>query len=482
LTSDIVLAAINARYTHTSLASRYLYANLGALQPRCTIREFTINDAPESIAAEIVALHPTVVGLGVYIWNRLCMERLVPCLREALPNSRIVLGGPEITHDAESDLANQADSIICGEGDIVFAEVCQALLTGDAVPRRQSPPPTDVASLTLPYDDYASHDMEHRAVYFESSRGCPHRCEFCLSSLDSGVRKLPEEEVHAALDHLLEAGVRNLRVVDRSFNLGGTNACRLLDHLLSRTFPPGFRLHIELTPDELSPAIRSRLTKFPEGTLHVEVGIQTLNPEVSARVGRPIDPKRVEEGLCFLTHDTHAAVHADLIAGLPGETPESVVSGFDQLYASGPHEIQLGILKCLRGTPIVRHTQEWGLRFRNTAPYDILETSTMPTEFLETVRRFASHWDRVVNRNHLPRTVSRMLDSAPSPWRTFDSFSQQLAATHGTHGIDLVDLCASLLDFIPSHCKIPRDETLKLLREDYLADGKRMTIPAFLRK
>ncbi len=477
----IVLAAVNARYNHSSLASRYLYANLAELQADCILREFTINDSPEAIAEAISKSSPAIVGLGVYIWNRLCIERVVPRLREMLPGVRIVLGGPEITHDADSALAKQADCVVCGEGDLAFAEVCRLLLAEKSVPRTVLATPADLVKVKLPYDGYTAHDLAHRAVYFESSRGCPHRCEFCLSSLDSGVRKLPEIEIHAALDRLLAAGVQNLRMVDRSFNLGGADACRLLDHLLAGPLPAGFCLHLELTPDELGSRIRSRLAKFRPGALHVEVGIQTLDPEFSARVGRPMDLGRVEEGVSFLLHETQAAVHADLIAGLPGETPESFISGFNQVYAWRPHEIQLGILKCLHGTPIARHAEAWGLQFRHAPPYDIVSTSTMPEEFIHNVNRFAAHWDRVVNRNHLPRTVARMLGDTDSPWHTFDGFSRQLAEEHGLHGIDLLTLCAGLLDYIPEHLEIPSREVTDLLREDYLAGGKRKTVPRFLK-
>ncbi len=476
------MASVNARYTHTSLACRYLYANLGELQACCDVCEFTINDAPEEIVGEIVKRRPAVIGLGVYIWNRQCMDQLVPQLREALPHARIVLGGPEITHDSESTLAKQADCVICGEGDLAFSEVCRNLLDGNCLPHRVSPPPTDLAAIALPYDSYSAHDLKHRAVYFESSRGCSHGCEFCLSALDSSVRKLPENQSHAALDKLLERGVQNLRVVDRSFNLGGATACRFLDHVLSRPLPPWFCLHLELTPDEMGPTIRSCLAAFPPNSLHVEVGIQTLNPEVSGRVQRPMDVSRVKEGLCFLLHETQAAVHADLIAGLPGETPESFIAGFDQLYAWGPHEIQVGILKKLHGAPIVRHQETWGLRFRHAPPYDILETSTMPGAFIESVQRFASHWERVVNRNHLPRTLARLCGDAVSPWETFNRFSLMLAERRGLHGIGLHALCADLLEFMPSQCGMSHNEVVDLLREDYIAEGKRVTVPGFLRE
>ncbi len=479
--ADIVLTAINARYTHSSLGSRYLLANLGELRKSTMLLEFNINQSIDDMLAAIAIHTPRIIAIGIYIWNRTLVEALLPRLRETQPQARIVLGGPELTHDLDSRLASQADVVVCGEADQTFAQICRDLLAGKRVDPIVAASPPDLTKLALPYHEFSPHDLAHRAIYVESSRGCPHHCAFCLSALDSGVRHLDEAPFHEAITQLLDAGVRNLRFVDRSFNLGGARACRLLDLLLARTHDTPFCVHLELTPDELNAAIRERLAQFPAGALHVEVGIQTLDPAVAARIGRPMDPERVGEGVRFLTKQTQAAVHADLIAGLPGETPTSFAAGFDQLYTWNPHEIQVGILKGLRGTPILEQTHTAGLHFSPTPPYNILDTATMPAAFINTVKRFAAHWERVVNRKHLPTTMAHMLHQAESPWECFNAFSQQLDAAHGHYGIDLLDICKALLAFIPTHTSLTHAKTQELLRADYHANPNRIATPTFLR-
>jgi hypothetical protein len=189
----------------------------------------------------------------------------------------------------------------------------------------------------------------------------------------------------------------------------------------------------------------------------------------------------VRAGLHFLVQETHADVHADLIAGLPGETPDSFAKGFDQLYDWQPDEIQVGILKVLPGTPIHTHAAKWGMRFLPTAPYTITETNTMSNAFIQQIERFAGHWERVVNRNHLPRIMHALLASADSPWSCFNAFSTMLHERYGAHGIDLLNICRLLLAFSEQHTNLPRSDVTSLMRADYHCNGKRITTPAFMR-
>ncbi len=478
--THIALLALNARYTHCNLAARYLMANMAELQPNTHLIECNINQPLDSIVDAVVDHHPAIIGIGVYIWNRPLVERLIPFLRAQLPQATIIAGGPEISHDTASSLAASVDCVICGEADTRFAETCRALVRGESIPPCMTAPPPTLASLKLPYEHYTPHDLAHRAIYIESSRGCPHTCHFCLSSLDSRVRSFPEEELLGAIDTLIDKGVRNMRMVDRSFNLGGARACRLLDHVLARLDTAPLKLHLELTPDELNAELRTRLTRFPPNSLHVEVGIQTLDSTVSARIGRPMSVEKVAEGVQFLVSKTSAELHADLIAGLPGETPESFAAGFNRLYSWEPNEIQVGILKGLPGTPIFNHVDTWGLRFSPTAPYPIQETSTMPAAFIDGVERFAAHWERIANRNHLPRALRALLRTGESPWHTFDAFSRHLYTRHGLHGIDLIDICRELKHFMEQHTPLPCGDIVDLIRTDYTANGRRGTIPRFL--
>ena len=218
--------------------------------------------------------------------------------------------------------------------------------------------------------------MAHRVIYIEASRGCPFTCEFCLSSLDVPVRQFPLDPLLAAADKLLERGVRQFKFVDRTFNLNIAASRRILEFFLERQ-RPGLFVHFEMIPDRLPEALREVIAKFPPGALQFEVGIQTFDEAVSSNISRRQDYGRLADNLRFLREQTGVHVHADLIAGLPGETLESFAAGFDRLVAMGPQEIQVGILKRLRGTPIVRHDQAWEMVYSAHPPYEILRNKLL---------------------------------------------------------------------------------------------------------
>ena len=371
---DIVLATLNARYLHASFGLRCLRANLGGLRERSALAEFTISQRPLEIAGTLLALQPRILGLGVYIWNAALSTDLVALLKRLRPGLTIVLGGPEVSHECErQEIVRLADHVITGEADLVFQDACRQILSGCPPAAKIIPaPPPDVAQLVLPYDEYTDEDIAHRLVYVEASRGCPFSCEFCLSSLDVPVRAFPIDSFLAAMDRLLARGVRHFKFVDRTFNLDDGNARRILEFFLAR-MPPGLFLHFEMIPDRLPEGLRERIARFPPGTLQFEIGVQTFNPGVAAAIRRRQDLARLEDNFRFLREHTGVHVHADLIAGLPGETLESFAAGFDRLVGLGPQEIQVGVLKRLRGTPIGRHDAEWGMVYSPLPPYELLQ-------------------------------------------------------------------------------------------------------------
>lgn len=477
---DIAIVAINARFSHSGLGARYLLANMGELRERACLLEFNINQPVEDIFGLLCSRNPRIVGLGVYIWNRVAVEQLVVLLKARLPDARIVLGGPEISHDTGSGLAQGVDCVICGEAEKVWPEVCRKMLQGETVDRVRYAPPPDTDSIVLPYDDYSADDLNTRNVYVESSRGCPYACDFCLSSAMPGVRYFPEERIFAELQQLFARGARQLRFVDRSFNLGGRRAERLLEFLL-KNGPEGMRLHFEMTPDGLGQPLRNLLAAFPAGSLHIETGIQSFDRTTLQRVNRECDPDKTAEGIQWLVRDAAIDVHADLIAGLPGETPQMFEKGFDRLYGLGATEIQVGILKMLHGTRLQQIAPDYGMVFNKQPPYEIIETAAMSADYLQSVRRFAAHWERIVNRGHYRKSVERMLQDASSPWARFNRFSIRLAGAHGLHGIGLVEAAGVLYSYLTEECSVPPAEARALLRVDYLAGGRRMHLPAFLR-
>jgi hypothetical protein len=241
-------------------------------------------------------------------------------------------------------------------------------------------------------------------IYVEASRGCPFECEFCLSSLDVPARNAPLDRFLAAMQSLLDRGVRQFKFVDRTFNLNIKASSTVLQFFWER-YRPGLFLHFEMIPDRLPDPLRSIIKKFPPGALQFEVGIQTFNEHVAELISRRQDNAKAEENLHWLRAETGVHVHADLIAGLPGENLESFAAGFDRLLALRPQEIQVGLLKRLRGAPIVRHDREWQMVYSPHPPYEVLQTKLIDFFTMQRLRRFARYWDMVANSGNFIEAI-----------------------------------------------------------------------------
>jgi radical SAM superfamily enzyme YgiQ (UPF0313 family) len=498
---DIVLTTLNAKFIHAAFGLRYLLANLGDLQSRAILAEFDINQRPLDIAEALLAHRPRILGVGVYIWNVAETLEVLAAIKRIEPDVLIVLGGPEVSYEIdEQPIVRLADYVIAGEADLPFAGLCRQLLGGQRPDARVLvAPPPELSSLALPYDLYTDNDLAHRVVYVEASRGCPFTCEFCLSSLDVPVRQVPLDRLLAALQRLLDRGLQRFKFVDRTFNLNLNASRALLQFFLDR-YRPGLFLHFEMIPDRLPEGLRAIIAQFPAGTLQFEVGIQTFNDAVCERISRRQDRARLTENFRFLREQTGVHVHADLIVGLPGETLESFAAGFDQLVALGPQEIQVGILKRLRGTPIVRHDDEWGMRYHAHPPYEVLQTRVMDFATLQRLRRFARYWDLVANSGNFIETVRRLwgeqnerstqmppLASAPapgppvSPFAAFLRFSDWLYQRVGrTDGIALPRLAEMFFRYLVDELADTDRRVAAALWRDWQRAGRRDP-PEFIR-
>ncbi len=434
---DIVLATINARYVHASLGLRCLFANLGALQAQARIVEFVSGGGIESMLERILALRPRIVGFGVYVWNVDETTRLVAQLRCVAPEVRVVVGGPEVSHEPDAQrLCALADFVVSGPGELAFAQLCRQLLHGPRPLMKSITGATpDLDALASPYPYYDARDVRERFVYVEASRGCPFKCEFCLSSLDRTAEPFALEPFLAELDALHRRGARRFKFVDRTFNLKAATGAAILEFFLQRLAAapddPVFA-HFELVPDHLPQRLKDVIVRFPPGTLQFEIGIQTWNPQVQALIGRRQDDARAQDNLRWLRAHTHAHLHVDLIAGLPGEDLASFGAGFDRLVALDPHEIQVGVLKRLRGAPIARHTTSHGLVFNPDPPYNVLATADLPFPDVQRISRFARYWDLIGNSGRFPRTRPLLLGA--QPFDRFMALSDWLyAQTDATH-------------------------------------------------
>lgn len=482
---DIVLTTLNAKFAHAAFGLRYLFANLGVLQERAEIVEFETSQRSVDVLEALLARDPKIVGIGVYIWNVAEATRLVGELKRVRPEIVVVLGGPEVSYETEQqEIARLADHVITGEADLAFADLCSATLTS----KSEIPPPKShiisaplpqFDALALPYHLYTARDIAHRVIYVEASRGCPYECEFCLSSLDIPVRQAPLEGFLTAMEDLLARGARQFKFVDRTFNLNLKTSRAILEFFLDR-LRPGLFLHFEMIPDRLPEALRGLIRRFPPGALQFEVGIQTFNDEVAALINRRQDNARTEENFRWLRDETGVHVHADLIVGLPGESLDSFGRGFNRLVALGPQEIQVGMLKRLRGTPIVRHDSEWGMIYSPAPPYEILQTRLIDYGAMQRLRRFARYWDLLANSGNFAQAAPLIWQSDP-PFESFLRFSDWLYGASGrTNGISLKRLAELLFRYLSEETAADELAAAQAIWNDYRLGG-RSDRPEFLR-
>ncbi|MFM2398351.1 MAG: hypothetical protein RL341_508, partial [Pseudomonadota bacterium] len=356
--------------------------------------------------------------------------------------------------------------------------------------------------IAYPYDEYTAADLAQRTIYLEASRGCPFKCEFCLSALDKTAWPFALENFLAELEKLHARGLRQFKFVDRTFNLKAATGVAILEFFLEKMgldnapaqnpiprlplqagegangagaqapLDPVF-LHFEVIPDHLPDALKDSIRKFPPGTLQFEIGIQTFNPDVQQRISRKQDNDKAAENIAWLVNHSHAHLHVDLIAGLPGETVQSFAAGFDRLAATGAHEIQFGILKRLRGTPIIRHTAAHQMIYSPDAPYEVLATDAIDFATMQRLSRFARYWDLVANSGRFAHTLPALLATKDgSAFSSFIAFADWLYATTGkTHQIALERLFELVHQWLTGPCALPPEQVQTLLEQDYAATG-----------
>ena len=425
-----LLVAVNAKFSHTNLAVRYLRHALEAAGIPAKIAEYTINQPQREILADIVRQSPGCVLFSCYIWNITLIRQLGEDLRLLYPQMPILLGGPEVSFDAQELLAGMpwASGILCGEGEGVIAAALSAedvrgVWPGGGFPG--GPGFVDLDALPFPYDDLDR--LQNRVIYYEASRGCPYGCAYCLSSADRVVRRRSLPLVFGDLQRLLDARVMQVKFVDRTFNLDAARAYAIWEYLIAHDNGKTC-FQMELGGDLTTPAQLELLRQARPGLFQFEVGVQSTCPQALAAAARPTDFAALQKNVQAVKRMGNIHQHLDLIAGLPGEGFERFAQSYDAVFCLRPEQLQLGFLKLLRGSRLYGQREKYRLVHSPRPPYEVLQTGEI--SFLELIRlKIVEEMTEVYyNSGRFSRLLDYLLGFCDSPFRLFLQLGESMPA------------------------------------------------------
>ncbi len=403
----VLLVALNAKYVQSNLAVYALRTACLAYDIRCSIYESNINELPVSHLANIEAFQPDVLGFSCYIWNIDIISRLITDLRKILPQTVIVLGGPEVSEIPIEALGKyQPDYVISGPGEKAWPELLLALKEGSKIPQIVEKT-VSIEQTAFPY--LPKDDLKNHLVYYEASRGCANRCAYCLSSVDRKLEFRPLSLVFGDIKKLWEMGVSQIKFVDRTFNLDKKRTLAIWQHLLLN-YPKG-NFHFEIAADRLSDAEIDFLKKVPSGLFQMEIGVQsTFIPTLEA-INRSTNSDILLNRLKELAEETRVLVYADLIAGLPLESYTRFLQSFRDVLATRPDQLQLGFLKLLPGTSLRAEASKWGIVYSDFPPYEVLKTDHISFSELQRLKGLEWTVDLFYNSGYFKETLKEIASS-----------------------------------------------------------------------
>lgn len=494
----ILLTALNAKFIHSSLALYYLKGTCTGLTREVSLKEFSINGRFWDIFREIYQIKADLVCFSCYIWNIDLTLKLCRLIKKVLPDTLIVLGGPEVSYQTQEIMETNpaVDYLVVGEGEETFREFVECLLCGLSLEKvkglvwrqkgkiRENPKRAlirDLDQIPFPYDAADLEKLQNKIVYYESSRGCPFSCQYCLSSIEKGVRFFSLSRVKKDLARLIKAGVNQVKFVDRTFNCQKERAKEIIDFLIKLN-PPGINFHFEVVADLLDEQLISLLRQAPPGLIQMEIGIQSTNQRTLEIVGRQMNFTRVQETVTKLREGGNIHLHLDLIAGLPGEGLLSFTRSFDDVFLLFPNQLQLGFLKLLKGSGMRDRAEEFGIKYQDFPPYEVLETNVLSFDDLLKLKTVEELLESYFNSQRFRQTLTFAAARFPSgPFAFFLRFAGYLFEKTAGLASTREDQARNLLDFVND---IFSSETaafcVDLIKLDWLLIGKKQKLPAWM--
>lgn len=483
---NVICSTLNAKFIHTSLALRYLKA-YAEPEFHVQLAEYTINDPVMNIVSDLYSKSPEVLGFSTYIWNIEETIKVIKMLKKIKPELIIVLGGPEVTYDTLEwmERISEVDFIAIGEGEATFKSLLTEItstqdyrnIAGIAYRRNKEVvinpqlEKLDLATIPSPYrfpEDFPN--LAKRVVYIETSRGCPFTCQFCLSSIEVGVRYFNRDKIKEDILFLMEHGAKTLKFVDRTFNISRSYAMEMFQFLIDHHYP-GTVFQFEITADIMRPEVLQFLNDHaPEGLFRFEIGIQSTNDYTNALVKRKQNFEKLTRTVQMVKEGGKIAQHLDLIAGLPKEDYDSFRKTFNDVFAFEPEELQLGFLKMLRGTGLRRDADKYGYIYEDHSPYEILGNNVLPFNDIIRIKQVEDVLEKYWNAHRMDTTLLYLV------WNVFDSpfdFFQEFGAYWDEKGWSrighqLEDLFERLFMFLNTKEKLPLEVIEAMMKYDYL--------------
>lgn len=441
---QILFVGINAKYIHSNLAVRCLkeYAETHGVESAISVAEYTINQSADEILEGIISFSPDVIGFSCYIFNIETVLKVVQSLKSVLPDCIIFLGGPEAGTDRFSlmERYQEIDFVVRGEGERPTTALLRALEQGcgkyEEIPsllyrdgnRLSETPLSDpLTDFGLPYH-YTKEEiegLEHKIIYFESSRGCPFRCSYCLSSADKHLRFFPLDEVLDQFKLFLDCRVHQVKLIDRTFNCDAERAL-LIWRFLEAHDNGVTNFHFEIAADLLTPNQLQLLSKVRPGLIQLEIGVQSTNPETIRAVHRKTDWETARRKIAEIIRNQNVHVHLDLIAGLPKEGLFSFQKSFNEVYSLHPHQLQLGFLKLLSGSILADEAERYGIICRKYPPYEVLQTDSLSFRELTFLKHIETLVDLFYNSGRFRACLSLLEPFFETPFSLYESLEKCL--------------------------------------------------------
>jgi len=398
----VLLVALNSQFVHSSLAIHSLHAAvMGKTGFDISIKEYTINQEEDQILRDLTGEKPDLICFSCYIWNIEAIRRLVRNLKKIDPSLEILLGGPEVSYADECDCYElpEADFILRGEGEEKLSAFLENKGNDGSISIVE-----DLNSLPFPYTEEELVDAKDKILYYESSRGCPYRCSYCLSSIIKKTRYKNLDKVKKELGIFLAHGVKQVKFVDRTFNSDRARAVEIMEHIVDND-NGHTNFHFEINGDLINDAFINAVKSSRKGLFQFEVGVQTTNAKALNEVNRKTDFKRLSYWVERLIETDKSHVHLDLIAGLPYEGYESFTKSFNDVDSIGGHHLQLGFLKLLPGTQIRKNSKDYEYEFKSEPPYEVLKNHVMTHDELSRLKRIEDVLERYGNSGGFIRAM-----------------------------------------------------------------------------